>query len=124
MAVDTRTDARLADFKPGDSVRVTARVVEGDRERLQTFEGVVLRARRGGAGASFTVRRVTHGVGVERTFLFNSPRLEKVDVTRRGKVRRARLYYLRGRAGKAARIKEKARVVAEASAEKQPAAQQ
>ena len=111
-AAESEAKAGIADFRPGDSVRVIAKVVEGERERLQTFEGVVLRARSGGAGASFTVRRVTHGVGVERTFLFNSPRLEKVEVTRRGKVRRARLYYLRGLTGKAARIKEKGRVTA------------
>lgn len=124
MAVDAKTSARIADFKPGDSVRVTAKVVEGERERLQTFEGVVLRARRGGAGANFTVRRVTHGVGVERTFPLSSPRLEKVEVIRRGKVRRARLYYLRGRTGKAARIKERARVTPQSRGREQPAAEE
>ncbi len=100
---------QVAAFNPGDTVRVHAKVVEGDRERVQVFEGVVIRRRRGGAGASFTVRRVTHGVGVERTFLYHSPRLDKVEVTRHGRVRRSRLYYLRGLTGKAARIKEKAR---------------
>ncbi len=100
---------QVAPFNPGDTVRVHAKVVEGDRERVQVFEGVVIRRRRGGAGASFTVRRVTHGVGVERTFLYHSPRLDKVEVTRHGRVRRSRLYYLRGLTGKAARIKEKAR---------------
>jgi large subunit ribosomal protein L19 len=94
-------------LRPGDSVRVHAKVVEGGRERIQVFEGVVMRLRKGGAQANFTVRRVTHGVGVERTFLLNSPRVEKVEVLRHGQVRRARLYYLRGRTGKAARIKEK-----------------
>ena len=111
MAAEPEARSQIADFRPGDSVRVIAKVVEGERERLQTFEGVVLRSRGGGVGAAFTVRRVTHGVGVERTFLLSSPRLEKVEVTRRGKVRRARLYYLRGLTGKAARIKEKARVM-------------
>jgi large subunit ribosomal protein L19 len=97
-------------FDPGDTVKVSAKVVEGDRERTQVFEGVVIRRNLGGAGANFTVRRIAHGVGVERTFNVHSPRLEKVQVVRRGKVRRARLYYLRGLTGKAARIKEKARV--------------
>lgn len=102
--------AELDGFQPGDTVKVSAKVVEGDRERTQVFEGVVIRRNDGGAGANFTVRRVAHGVGVERTFNINSPRLEKVKVVRRGKVRRARLYYLRGLTGKAARIKEHARV--------------
>ena len=97
-------------FNPGDTVRVSAKVVEGERERTQTFEGVVIRRNKGGAGANFTVRRIAHGVGVERTFNLQSPRLEKVKVVRQGKVRRARMYYLRGLTGKAARIKEKARV--------------
>ncbi len=94
------------EFGPGDLVRVTVRVVEGDRERSQPFQGVVIARRRRGLSESFTVRRVTHGVGVERTFLLHSPRLESVKVLRRGRVRRAKLYYLRGRVGRAARIKE------------------
>ncbi|HYM16709.1 MAG TPA: 50S ribosomal protein L19 [Dehalococcoidia bacterium] len=97
-------------FNAGDTVKVSAKVVEGERERTQVFEGVVIRRNMGGAGANFTVRRIAHGVGVERSFNINSPRLEKVQVVRQGKVRRARLYYLRGLTGKAARIKEKARV--------------
>jgi large subunit ribosomal protein L19 len=84
-------------------------VKEGNREHLQVFQGVVIRKRGGGPGATFTVRRVTHGVGVERTFPLYSPLIEAVEVTRRGDVRRARLYYLRGLSGKAARIKEKER---------------
>jgi large subunit ribosomal protein L19 len=96
-------------FGAGDTVRVSAKVVEGERERTQVFEGVVIRRNQGGAGANFTVRRITHGVGVERTFNVNSPRLEGVKVVRPGRVRRARLYYLRGLTGKAARIKEKTR---------------
>jgi large subunit ribosomal protein L19 len=100
-----RTD--LPDFGPGDTVRVALKVVEGARERVQQFEGVVLRKRAGMASATFTVRRVSHNVGVERTFLLNSPRIEKLDVVRHGKVRRARLYYLRELTGKSARIKER-----------------
>jgi large subunit ribosomal protein L19 len=99
----------LPDFGPGDTVRVSSRIIEGGRERIQVFEGVVIRRRGGSVDASFTVRRVTHGVGVERTFLRNSPRVEKLEVVRRGRVRRARLYYLRERIGKAARIREKGR---------------
>lgn len=95
----------LPDFNPGDTIRVAVRVVEGERERLQPFEGVVIRITEGPAGA-FTVRRIASGVGVERTFPFNSPRVDSVEVKRRGRVRRARLYYLRGLTGRAARVKE------------------
>lgn len=102
----------IPDISPGDTVRVSLKVVEGDKERTQVFQGVVLKIKRGGAGANFTVRRVFQGVGVERTFMLHSPRLEKVEVLRRGDVRRAKLYYLRGLSGKAARIKEKARAKA------------
>ncbi len=97
----------IEEFRPGDTVRVSARVTEGNRTRTQVFEGVVIRDRGSGPGASFTVRRVTHQVGVERTFMRHSPNVEGVKVVRRGKVRRARLYYLRGRSGRAARIKER-----------------
>jgi large subunit ribosomal protein L19 len=107
--VTLEANPNIVDFGPGDTVEVSARVVEGTRERTQVFQGVVIRIRKGGSAASFTVRRVTHGIGVERTFSFHSPRLEKVVVTRRGKVRRAKLYYLRNLTGKKARIKEKAR---------------
>jgi len=99
-----RTD--LPDFRPGDLVRVTVRVIEGDRERVQPFQGTVIARRGRGLRETFTVRRVTHGVGVERTFLFHSPRLETIKVLRSGRVRRAKVYYLRGRVGRAARIKE------------------
>lgn len=98
-------------FAPGDTVRVHVRVVEGEKERTQLFEGVVIRKRGEGGRASFTVRRISYGVGVERTFPLHSPRIDKIDVVRHGKVRRSKLYYLRGLAGKAARLKEK-RVVA------------
>ncbi len=107
--VDLKPNPHVPEFRPGDTVRVHAKVVEGDRERLQVFEGVVIRRRNAGSSSSFTVRRISHDVGVERTFPIYSPRLEKVDVVRKGKVRRAKLYYLRGRTGRAARIKEAAR---------------
>lgn len=94
-------------FEPGDTVRVQVKVVEGEKERLQAFEGVVIRKRGAGAGASFTVRRISYGVGVERTFPLHSPRIDKIHVTKRAAVRRSKLYYLRGLAGKAARLKEK-----------------
>ena len=96
----------IEDFGPGDTVVVNVRVVEGERVRTQAFEGVVLRVRGNGRGETFTVRRITNQVGVERTFLKCSPNVESVKVTRKGKVRRARLYYLRGLSGRAARIKE------------------
>lgn len=101
-----RTD--IPDFRPGDTVRAHVKVVEGNRERLQAFEGVVIRRRAGGLNANFTIRRISaNGIGVERTFLLHSPRIERLEVVRLGKVRRAKLYYLRGRTGKAARIKER-----------------
>lgn len=93
-------------FRPGDTVKVHVKVVEGSRERIQIFEGVVLRRRGGGLSETFTVRRVSYGVGVERTFPVHSPRIDKIEIARRGRVRRARLYYLRKLRGKAARIKE------------------
>ena len=100
-------NSNVQEVHPGDTVKVHAKVIEGERERIQVFQGVVIRIRSGGPDANFTVRRISHGVGVERTFLFHSPRLQKLEVMRRGRVRRARLYYLRGRFGKAARIREK-----------------
>jgi large subunit ribosomal protein L19 len=97
----------IAKFGPGDTVRVHVKVVEGGRERIQIFEGVVIRRRGGGLGETFTVRRVSYGVGVERTFPMHTPKIERIEVLRRGRVRRARLYYLRGLRGKAARIQDK-----------------
>ncbi|NPV28175.1 MAG: 50S ribosomal protein L19 [Firmicutes bacterium] len=94
-------------FRPGDTVRVHVKVIEGNRERTQTFEGTVIRRRGSGLNETFTVRRISYGVGVERTFPLHSPRLEKIEVLRRGRVRRARLYYLRERVGKATRIRER-----------------
>lgn len=100
----------LPPFGPGDTVRISVRVVEGERERVQDFEGVVIRRRAGGINENFTVRRIgAHGIGVERTFLLHSPRIDAIKVVRRGKVRRAKLYYLRNLSGKAARIKERRR---------------
>jgi large subunit ribosomal protein L19 len=99
-----------AEIETGDTVKVHLRIVEGERERVQVFQGVVIRIRRGGNERNFTVRRIaSHGIGVERTFLLHSPRVEKVEITRRAKVRRANLYYLRERRGKAARLKERRR---------------
>jgi len=97
----------LPSFSPGDTVKVHYRVTEGGRDRIQVYEGVILQRQGGGMGESFTVRRVSYGVGVERTFPLHSPKVTKIEVVRRGKVRRARLYYLRERIGKRARIKEK-----------------
>ncbi|SRR5579884_105974 len=96
----------IPEIRSGDTVRLQVKVVEGTRERLQPFEGVVIRLRGGGVNANFTVRRITNGVGVERTFLLHSPRIEKIDVLRHARVRRKQLYYLRGLTGKAARLKE------------------
>ncbi len=107
--LELERNPEIVDFQPGDTVRVYAKVVEGERERTQQFEGVVIRLKRKGSSSNFTVRRVSQGVGVERTFLVHSPRVEKVEVRRRGRTRRARLYYLRGRTGRAARIPERPR---------------
>ncbi len=97
----------LPDFGPGDTVKVHVRVVEGGRERVQVFEGVVIGRSGGGLRETFTVRKISFGIGVERIFPVHAPIIQKVEVTRRGDVRRAKLYYLRDRVGKAARIKEK-----------------
>ncbi len=93
-------------FTPGDTVRVHIKVTEGGRERVQAFEGVVIGRKNAGRRETFTVRRVSHGIGVERTFPLHSPRVERIDLIRKGRARRAKLYYLRGKVGKAARIKE------------------
>ncbi|GBD28048.1 MAG: 50S ribosomal protein L19 [Armatimonadota bacterium] len=97
----------LPEFGPGDTVRVHFKVVEGGRERVQAFEGVVVARRGGGLRETVTVRRISHGVGVERIFPLHSPRLERIEVVRRGQVRRAKLYYLREKVGKETRIKER-----------------
>ncbi len=105
--VPVTANPKVEEFGPGDTVRVSFRVREGERERVQNFQGVVISRRRGGPGSNFTVRRVTYSIGVERTFPLYSPLLEAVEVVRRGAVRRAKLYYLRSLSGRAARIKEK-----------------
>jgi large subunit ribosomal protein L19 len=97
----------VPELRPGDTIRVHAKVVEGTRERIQVFEGLVIRVTGGGLRMNFTVRRVTHGVGVERTFMIHSPRIDKIEVLRHGDVRQARLYYLRDKVGKEGRIKER-----------------
>jgi large subunit ribosomal protein L19 len=97
----------LPDFRIGDTIKVHVKIREGDKERIQVFEGVVIRRHRAMMGATFTVRKVSYGVGVERIFPLHSPQLDKIEIVRRGRVRRSRLYYLRERRGKAARIAEK-----------------
>jgi len=105
--IEVKPNPNIPALAPGDTVKVTAKIVEGEKERTQLFQGVVIKIRRGGVGANFTVRRVAYGVGVERTFPLYSPLVEGVQVVRHGKVRRAKLYYLRGLSTKASRIKEK-----------------
>lgn len=97
----------IPDFRIGDTVKVHVKIREGDKERIQVFEGVVIRRHRARMGATFTVRKVSYGVGVERIFPVHSPQLDRIEILRRGRIRRSRLYYLRQRLGKAARIKEK-----------------
>jgi large subunit ribosomal protein L19 len=104
-------------LRAGDTVKVHAKVVEGTRERIQVFEGTVIRVTGGGLRQNFTVRRVTHGVGVERTFLIHSPRIDKIDVLRHGDVRQGRLYYLRAKVGKEARVRERRSLIREPEAE-------
>ena len=98
--------AEVPQYNVGDTVRVYVKVIEGTKERLQAFEGVVIAKRHGGISETFTVRRLSFGIGVERTFPVHSPKIDKIEVTKKGKVRRAKLYYLRGRTGKAAKVKE------------------
>jgi large subunit ribosomal protein L19 len=105
VADQIRTD--LPNFKAGDRIRVHVRVIEGNKERIQPFEGDVIAVRGGGMSKTFTVRKISNGVGVERIFPINSPKIQKIEVLREGKVRRAKLYYLRKLSGKAARIKDK-----------------
>ena len=102
-----KANANFPSVAPGDTVKVGIKIKEGEKERIQPFQGVIIRIRKGDAGGSFTVRRVAYGVGIERTFPMASPLLDKVEVIRHGKVRRAKLYYLRGLSAKKARIKEK-----------------
>ncbi len=97
----------MPDFRPGDTVKVHIRIIEGNKERVQIFQGVVIKRKRGAMDATFTVRKISHGVGVEKTFATHSPRIEKVELVTAGRVRRSRLFYLRERRGKAARIRER-----------------
>ncbi|MCL1980682.1 MAG: 50S ribosomal protein L19 [Proteobacteria bacterium] len=97
----------IPEFRPGDTVKVHIRIIEGNKERVQVFQGVVIRRKRGAMNATFTVRKISHGVGVEKTFALHSPRIEKIELVTAGRVRRSRLYYLRERRGKAARIRER-----------------
>jgi large subunit ribosomal protein L19 len=96
----------IPEFRPGDTIAVQVKVIEGDKERLQTFEGVVIQKRGSGIHASFTVRKISNGIGVERIFLMHSPRIAQISLVRKGRVRRAKLFYLRGRRGKSARVSE------------------
>ncbi len=105
--VEVKKNPHIAAIAPGDTVRVSVKVVEGDKERLQLFKGVIIRIRHAVDGGTFTVRRISHGVGVERTFLFQSPLVDRVELVQHGEVRRAKLYYLRRRSGKTARLRER-----------------
>jgi len=109
MIEESQMRKDIPKFGPGDRVRVHFKVVEGGRERIQAFDGIVIKRQGGGIRETFTVRRVSYGVGIERTFPLHSPRIEKIEVLRKGRVRRAKLFYLRGLSGKAARIAEKRR---------------
>jgi large subunit ribosomal protein L19 len=105
--IEVKPNPNIPEITSGDTVRVSTKIVEGDKERIQVFQGVILRVRRRGPSSSFTVRRVAYGVGVERTFPLHSPRVEKVEIVRHGKKRRAKLYYLRGLSSRTARLKER-----------------
>lgn len=105
--VKPKLNPAIAQITPGDTVRISLKTVEGDKERLQNFQGLVIRIRKGVDGGSFTVRRVSHGIGVERTFPFQSPSVQNLEVLRHGQVRRAKLYHLRGLSAKRARLKER-----------------
>ena len=114
--VKIKPNRKIPALNPGDTVKVSTKIVEGEKERIQIFQGVVLKTKSGGAGPILTVRRVTYGIGVERTFPLYSPRVEKVEVVRHGKTRRARLFYLRGLSARASRIKERRQAQADAAA--------
>ena len=105
--IEVKPNPNIPDLSPGDTVKVSTKIVEGEKERIQLFQGVVIKLRHSADGGNFTVRRIAYGIGVERTFPFHSPLIAKVEVVRHGKVRRAKLYYLRGLSGKKARLKEK-----------------
>jgi large subunit ribosomal protein L19 len=112
--LDTLKEGKtIPDFRPGDTLRVNVRIIEGDNERIQAFEGFCIARKNAGLHSSLTVRKLSHGEGVERIFALYSPRIDSIEVVRRGVVRRAKLYYLRGRTGKAARIREKRNMLTE-----------
>ena len=114
----------VPEFRPGDTLKVSVKVIEGERERVQAFEGVCIARKNAGINSSFTLRKISYGEGVERVFPLYSPRITAIEVVRRGAVRRAKLYYLRGRTGKAARIAERGRETAEATESAVPAAEE
>ena len=118
--VPFKVNPKVQAFQPGDTVKVDVKVKEGDRERIQAFQGVVIKMRSAGVGSSFTVRRVSSGIGVERTFLLHSPDIASLQVVRKGVVRRARLYYLRGLSGRQGRIRERRREIVPTVAEEKP----
>ena len=111
--VKPKINPNIPQISPGDTVKVSLKIIEGDKERLQNFQGIVIRTKRGVDGGNFTVRRVTHGIGVERTFPFQSPSVQNVEVLRHGRVRRAKLYYMRKLSAKQARLKERREKVTE-----------
>lgn len=119
-AVEEAFKKDITDFNVGDTVRISVKVVEGDKERIQPFDGIVIARRGGSTKETFTVRKISFGVGVERIFPLYSPSIDKIEVLKRGSVRRAKLYYLRGKKGKAAKVKEKERFFEAKSAETQP----
>ena len=119
-AVEEGFKKDITDFNVGDTIRVSVKVVEGDKERIQPFDGVVIARRGGSTRETFTVRKISFGVGVERIFPLLSPNIDKIEVLKRGSVRRAKLYYIRGKKGKAAKIKEKERIFVNKTAESQP----
>jgi len=119
-AVEEGFKKDMTDFNVGDTIRVSVKVVEGDKERIQPFDGVVIARRGGSTRETFTVRKISFGVGVERIFPLLSPNIDKIEVLKRGSVRRAKLYYIRGKKGKAAKIKEKERIFVNKTAESQP----
>ena len=114
--IEPKINPSIPQISPGDTVKISLKILEGDKERIQRFQGMLIRVRKGVDGGSFTVRRVTYGIGVERTFSFQSPLIQSVEVLRHGKVRRARLYYMRGLSAKQARPKERREKVTEQTA--------
>ncbi|MCD6599332.1 MAG: 50S ribosomal protein L19 [Dehalococcoidia bacterium] len=119
--IKPKINPSIPQISPGDTVKVSLKILEGDKERIQRFQGMLIRVKKGVDGGSFTVRRVTYGIGVERTFSFQSPLIQSVEVLRRGKVRRAKLYYMRGLSAKQARPKERREKVTERAVQQEAA---